>query len=169
MGLLLFLLAIVLMLLTLIFIPATIIWNMIAFWRKGWAKINSSYLALIAIAIDQSGNVYLSVVMNRWLIKRGSKWKYYYGDLDDTISYVTGMNFYRGNLNKFGNWVGRTLDKAEPGHMRKAIESKIKRDIEALERLKTSGLVPSDVKSPILYSDYYMKYVDKEVVNKEVK
>lgn len=136
MGLILLITAIVGMALTIILLPFTFIWKWITF---GW-KDATKYLADIALAIDQAGNVYLRGPLNRWTTGRGVK-RYYFGDEDDTISYVTAMNFYKKASNGFGRGIGKMLDFADKDHMKKAILNKYKRDLEALKRLEDASLV----------------------------
>lgn len=75
-------------------------------------------------------------------------WQYFkcydyhqFGDEDDTLSYVFAMNKERGSLNKFGLFWAWLLDTIDTDHLKKAIEGKNKRDIEAIYRLQAHGYV----------------------------
>lgn len=159
MGFILLLVALIGIVLTVVLIPFTFVWKWITFGLKNAL----SYLGDIAISIDQTGNVYLKEALNRWTIRRGVE-QYFYGDDDDTISYVVAMNFYKGNLNKFGLMIARMLEKAENNHLRKAIHSKIKRDFESLDRLEKSGVVEGSEVTEVNGLHNYIKKVDNKKI-----
>ncbi|MDB4301943.1 hypothetical protein N9924_00100 [bacterium] len=84
----------------------------------------SSYLKVIAISIDQLGNVICGELFNDTLIK-GDTFNikpHNFGDEDETISMVLGINKERGTLTKLGEWVSSILNKIEKDHVEKAIE-----------------------------------------------
>lgn len=164
MGFLLFILSSVLeIVLGVIFGSINFVWHLIAFkWKDGWRKLDK-YSLHMALAKDQYGNVMLKTPMNKILIK--GEGKYYFGDEDDTISYVTAMNYFKGTSTKFGAWLGRVLNKVDDGHMEKAIDNKILRDLEGLKRLQDAGLVSKTVRASRLTDNSYKSYV-KYVQNK---
>ena len=136
MGILLLIVALFGILITGILAPITFVWIWIAYGLKEALK----YYGDIALSIDQTGNVYLKEALNRWTTGKNVN-EYHYGDEDDTISYVTAMNFYKGNSNKFGKGIGKLLDFAEKDHLKKSIVYKYKRDLEAVERLRSARLI----------------------------
>lgn len=77
----------------------------------------NDYAKAIAISIDQLGNVVLSNLFNDILIKRGG---YPFGDPDETISKVLGVNKRLNNLTHLGKWLSNTLNKIDPYHVEKA-------------------------------------------------
>ena len=134
-------------------------------WRSGLLAINKYYHHR-ALAKDQYGNVRFKLWMNLWMSKDYDK-PYYFGDEDDTISYATAMNYFKNfwNIKGLLKFVGNILNKVDPNHLEKAINNKIERDIEALDRLKAAGLISSIILSPVVKDDDYLKYV-KHVTNK---
>lgn len=142
MGILLLIIAILGILITGILAPFTFVWLWIAY---GWKKA-SDYYGDIALSIDQTGNVYLKEALNRWTIRKNVN-EDQYGDEDDTISYVTAMNYFKGNSNGFGKGIGKMLDFAEKDHLKKSIINKYKRDLEAVERLRSAKLISVKVKT----------------------
>ena len=159
MGLILILIAIIGILLTIVLAPVTFVWKWITF---GW-KDASNYLGSIALAIDQMGGVYLKEALNRWTTKPGVK-RYYFGDEDDTISYVTAMNLYKACSNKFGRGIGKMLDFTDKNHMEKAVINKYKRDLEAVKRLEAAGLIKVDLKE-VTEEEAFSSYI-QNVTNK---
>ena len=82
----------------------------------------SSYLKVIAISIDQLGNVICEKLFNDTLIKTfNNKIPYSFGDEDNTISEVLGINKERGTLTKLGKWVSGVLNKIDPNHVENSI------------------------------------------------
>ena len=170
MGFLLFLLATIL---ECILVGAGIVLTIVKYlfilkWKTGAKKLNA-YFGKLALSKDQYGNVGVSIPMNSFLKERGDTGliKYHYGDEDDTLSYVTGMNFFKGTGGKFTNWLGKTLNKVDPNHMEKSIEAKIRRDLEGLERLKASGIIEGTISCDKIDDQSYLKYVNN-VNNKEL-
>lgn len=108
-------------------------------WKTGLHN-TGKYYTKVALSQDQFANVSLSSINNLLMVKRGTDC-HLFGDEDDTLSYVVAMNKNKGtqsNFAKFWEWL---LEKIDPGHLQKAIEAKIKRDFEAVERLKKQGLI----------------------------
>lgn len=152
--------------LTFMFGLATILYFLVTLrWLEGLKAIDDYYYTL-AFAQDQYGNVKFAVWLNMLMAKKYDN-PYFYGDVDDTISYPTAMNYYKNKPRGLLKFVGNVLDKAEDNHMTKAITSKILRDVEAFERLKVSGILDTDLKVVVGDKDY-LKYID-EVTNIEFK
>jgi len=163
MGIILYLFAALFeFILSLLFGVATIIYYLFTLKWWGGLKAIDKYYYHRALAKDQYGNVRFKLWMNKWMAKIYKK-PYYYGDEDDTISYVTAMNYYKNLEDAKGllKFVAKGLEKAEKNHLKKAIQNKIQRDIEANERLMAAGIIPKNVlsnKTPILES--WINYVD---------
>lgn len=81
----------------------------------------SGYFKAIAISIDQLGNVVMANLMNDTLIKdNGHK----FGDPDETISMVLGLNKREKSLTNMGIRIADILNKIEKDHVEKAIEKR---------------------------------------------
>lgn len=79
---------------------------------KHWMKI--------AISLDQLGNVVGSYFFNDTLIK---KYGYQFGDEDDTISKVLGINKEMGDLTCVGKKLADALNKVDENHVEDAVKS----------------------------------------------
>ena len=82
----------------------------------------SKYLKVIAISIDQLGNVICAELFNDTLIKKGLN-AFEFGDEDNTISEVLGINKKADNLTKLGTLIATILNKIEKDHVEKAISN----------------------------------------------
>jgi hypothetical protein len=58
-----------------------------------------------------------------------------FGDIDETVSYVLGVNYYSDNLNKVGLIIVKILNKLESYHIQRALCMKYLNDIDAGVRL----------------------------------
>ncbi len=85
---------------------------------SGNLKNISKYCHNIAFAIDQLGNVMGGPLMNKWLLKKNPA--KLYGNPDETISHVTGVNYKAETLTSFGYFVAHCLDAVDPNHVEKA-------------------------------------------------
>ena len=81
----------------------------------------SDYFHWIAFAIDQLGNVMGAPVMNDVLLKKDPA--KLYGNPDETISHVTGVNYRAQTLTSFGYFVAHCLDAVDPNHVNKAADN----------------------------------------------
>jgi hypothetical protein len=80
----------------------------------------SEYLWRLATSIDQTLNACLSFVLNDFMrLPRGTN----YGNIDETISGVTGKNQLSNTLTWFGKAVNWFLSKLEKDHSIKSIEN----------------------------------------------
>jgi len=81
----------------------------------------SEYCYWLAFAIDQMGNVMGAPIMNDVLLKKEATHKY--GNPDETISHVTGVNYLSKMLTSGGYFVAHCLNTAEKNHVEKAAET----------------------------------------------
>jgi len=124
-------------------------------FKEGWKKVDNYHLHM-AYAEDQAGSVTLGKIFNKFFTK-GNR-KVYYNDEDNSISYTTAMNFYKGASPKNKGGLFKMLEFFDKGHGIKSITGKIDRDIEAYERLKVSGILKTKEKAK-LDKDSWKKYV----------
>lgn len=94
----------------------------------------SNYLFVIAISIDQKGNVIMAELFNDILIRNKYKLnsfnptkyntisKHLFGNEDETISSVLGKNSIKGTLTTTGKVLNWILSAIEPNHSIKSIE-----------------------------------------------
>ena len=145
MGFILFLVSLVLFA---IFAGASLIFTPIYYivtlkWRSGVKALNN-YFYQLAIGIDQLGNRLASQVLNVTLLKYRAK--YYdrpdwpgmeFGEIDDTISYVLGVNYYSDNLTGIGIGIVKILAFLESYHVERALCFKYLADVDAGVRLQS--------------------------------
>ena len=79
-----------------------------------------AYFYLMALSIDQLGNVGLSRLFNDVLIKPSRD---RFGNEDETISSVLGKNKLNGTLRPLGRLLVWILDKLDKNHSVKSIEN----------------------------------------------
>ena len=82
--------------------------------------VRQKVLKDLAIAKDQTSNVYVQFYFNLFMLKKTSS--DLFGNPDETISSVFGKNKRSGKLTKFGNFWANWLNKIDPGHVENAIE-----------------------------------------------
>ncbi len=73
----------------------------------------------INIGIDQIGNVLLALFLTRYCLI--DKTFFPFGKVDQTISHVLAVNYFRFNLSSFGLWLVKTLDFFDKDHMYKSL------------------------------------------------
>jgi Zn-dependent protease len=113
-GFILMTLAIVL---SVVLMPLGFVYTLITF--RFSIKRLGSYWKIIAISIDQLGNVVCANLFNDLLIKKeGHK----FGDEDETISMVLGLNKASKTLLPLGKALAWLLNAIDPNHVEKAIE-----------------------------------------------
>lgn len=78
----------------------------------------SGYSKRVALAIDRLGNVMGGPLFNLILKKEGG---HDFGDFNDTISRVLGINWTLDNLTWLGGFIGRILNLIDRDHLRKSI------------------------------------------------
>ena len=80
----------------------------------------ASYSMIIAISIDQLGNVILQDLLNKLFITKKSE--HLFGNEDHTISSVLGENKKAQTLSLVGNRVAEILDFIDKNHVLNSIE-----------------------------------------------
>lgn len=90
-------------------------------WKTGAKKLDR-YFYFCALGVDQLGNVLTSQVLNKALLKGNPQYEsLYFGNPDDTISYILGQNKYANNLTNLGKAIAWVLNRLDPYHVEKAI------------------------------------------------
>lgn len=84
---------------------------------RNFKKI-SAYFHEVAFAIDQLGNVMGGPIMNDVLLKKDAVKTY--GNPDETISHVTGVNYLVNKLTIFGKALAWILNKVDKNHVQNA-------------------------------------------------
>lgn len=120
MGLLLFIIAVVL---TIITVPLGILYGfmkcLLKFDLKALFRKTNKYFRLLAISIDQMGNVAMQDLFDDILIKKNG---YKFGDVDETISSVLGKNERLKTLTGLGLLLVNFLNFIDPNHALNSIE-----------------------------------------------
>lgn len=81
-------------------------------------KACSDYFHNVAFAIDQLGNVLGAPMMNACLLKKEPA--KLYGNPDETISHVTGVNYQAKKLTWVGLFVAKSLNFVDKNHVEEA-------------------------------------------------
>lgn len=102
----------------LILSPITMIYAVIKLLFKGGLL---NYFHQLAFAIDQLGNVMIAPMANDVLLKENTP--KLYGNPDETISHVTGVNYKAQTLTSMGYFVAHSLDAIDKNHVEKAAET----------------------------------------------
>lgn len=116
------LVALALIILRYLLIPAILATAFIAFFNRslGSGLTNvSDYLRSVAVSTDQTGNVICSDLFNLVLIKKEG---HRFGNPDETISSVLGKNQVLKTLTKVGRVLNSLLSLIEKDHSLKSIE-----------------------------------------------
>ena len=90
---------------------------------KGFGQLGD-ILRQMAISLDMFGNVIMKHAMNRMLKTKDG---YKFGNYDETISFVLGMNQIDGTLTKLGLWLSKKLDYFEEDHAIVTVTNKLNR------------------------------------------
>lgn len=110
-----FILLIIAILLAVLLLPIGWLYSFFTLRSKP-GKLNY-YAKTIALSIDQLGNVVLSNLFNDTLITANG---YKFGDEDETISKVLGVNKHLGELTKLGRALAWVLNLIDKDHVEKA-------------------------------------------------
>lgn len=98
--------------------PITMLYAVVKLTFKGGL---TNYFHNLAFAIDQLGNVMIAPMANDLLLKKEAP--KLYGNPDETISHVTGVNYKARTLTHGGYFVAHTLDALDENHVSKASET----------------------------------------------
>jgi hypothetical protein len=112
-----FILLVIAVLMSVVLYPLGLIYSLITF--KFSFKELGAYWYVMAISVDQLGNVVMGTLFNDILIK---KYGYKFGDEDATVSMALGVNKKMGTLTKLGKAIADILNFIEKDHVEKAIE-----------------------------------------------
>ena len=112
-----FVLLVLSVLMSIVLYPLGWIYSMITF-RLSLKKLGN-YWFVMAVSVDQLGNVVMSTLFNDILIK---KYGHKFGDEDQTVSMVLGVNKAMGTLNPLGKFIADVLNFIDKDHVEKAIE-----------------------------------------------
>ena len=104
-------------LMSIVLYPIGWVYSMITF-RLSFKKLGKWWFVM-ALSVDQLGNVVMSTLFNDLLI---TKYGHKFGDEDQTVSMVLGVNKAMGTLTKLGKFIADVLNKIDPNHVEKAIE-----------------------------------------------
>ncbi len=122
MGILLFAIAVILSFIT---VPFGVIYGafkcLLKFDVHSLLRKSDKYFHLLAISIDQMGNVAMQDLFNDILI---SKDGYQFGNVDETISSALGKNQRLNKLTYLGTLLVSFLDFIDPNHALNSIEEK---------------------------------------------
>jgi len=120
MGVLLFVIAVVL---TIVTVPIGILYGVFKcifkFNLKGLFRKTNFYFKQLAISIDQLGNVAMQDLFDDIFITKNG---YKFGDVDETISSVLGKNEQMKTLTTFGKAIVKILNFIDPNHALNSIE-----------------------------------------------
>jgi hypothetical protein len=112
-----FILLLISIVMSVVLYPLGWVYSMITF-RLSFKKLGN-YWFVMAVSVDQLGNVVMSTLFNDMMIK---KYGHKFGDEDQTVSMVLGVNKAMGTLTKFGKFIADVLNFIDKDHVEKAIE-----------------------------------------------
>ena len=112
-----FILLLIAVLLSIVLYPFGWVYSLITFRMS--IKRLSGYLFVTALGVDQLGNIVMSTMFNDIMI---TKYGHKFGDEDQTVSMVLGVNKAMGTLTRFGKLIADILNKIDPDHVEKASE-----------------------------------------------
>tara|TARA_R110001606_G_scaffold374612_5_gene532487 strand:+ start:886 stop:1245 length:360 start_codon:yes stop_codon:yes gene_type:complete len=112
-----FVLLILAVVMSIVLYPLGVVYSLITI-RFSFKKLGS-YWFVMAVGVDQLGNVVMSTMFNDIMI---TKYGHKFGDEDQTVSMVLGVNKAMGTLSNMGKLVAKILNKIEHNHVEKAIE-----------------------------------------------
>lgn len=102
-------------------------------WRTGANNLNQ-WFKRMAISVDQFGNTSCYRSLNWSMVKSNG---YQFGNIDQTASFVLGVNKMNGTLTGFGWFMCLILNKLEPFHVEKAVDQQRMSDRTASKRLSS--------------------------------
>lgn len=87
----------------------------------------SSYFGDTALSIDQLGNTMGAPLFNSVFLRNNPK--VLFGNPDQTISYVVGVNYLDNKLTSFGIFVVKILNTLDKNHVQNAVEKEDKKTL----------------------------------------
>ena len=96
-----------------------LVYSLIHYSKVNFIRFCADTAYSINIGVDQIGNVLLAVFLNRTCLI--DQTVYPFGQVDQTISHVLAVNYFRFNLTSFGFWIVKTLEFFDKNHMNKSI------------------------------------------------
>ena len=112
-----FILLVIAVAMSIVLYPLGVVYSLITL-RFSFKQLGS-YWFIMAVSVDQLGNVVMSTLFNDIMI---TKYGHKFGDEDQTVSMVLGVNKAMGTLTKVGRLIADILNKIDPNHVEKAIE-----------------------------------------------
>ncbi len=94
--------------------PIGILWAII---RAGGFKNIDNYFYNVAFSLDQTGNVFCKYLFKDLLITKNG---YEFGNPDETISHVLGVNKLQGTLTRLGKFIAWILNNVDKNHVENA-------------------------------------------------
>ncbi len=94
----------------------------------------SHYFKTIDLAIDQMGNVAFANILNKHFLDLTNPNIHLFGDPDETISEVTGINFLLGTLKR--KWLQQSLNFVEKNHSKNAFISSYEKSVSKINKYK---------------------------------
>jgi hypothetical protein len=116
-----FFLLIIAVLMSIVLFPIGWVYSLVKF--KLSFKRLGAYWYVMAVSVDQLGNVVMATLFNDLFI---TKYGYKFGDEDATVSMSLGVNKAMGTLKPLGKFIADVLNLIEPNHVEKAIEKNSK-------------------------------------------
>jgi len=86
--------------------------------KEDWSRLARVYLDA-AFGDDQKGNAIMREPFNDWFLKN-KLGRYEYGNPDQTVSHVTGVNEAKGALTFWGRLLAGILNAIDEDHTKKA-------------------------------------------------
>lgn len=117
----------------LIFMPAYYLLALIFGWSR---PVLWEWFYNMALSNDQHAACVNATTLQVFTTKRGA---FYFGDPDDTASYVYGRNYYRQKNNALGRGIVWILNKVDKDHVIKAVNNKKEADKNAALRFKLNN------------------------------
>jgi len=80
----------------------------------------SQYFWLCALSLDQTGNTFCQMLFNDVLIKKNG---HKFGNPDQTVSYVLGINLKQETISTTGKIIAAILNFIDKNHVQKAAQN----------------------------------------------
>lgn len=100
--------------------PVFVIYATLKYGFTNWRKLDK-YFGNIAFGRDQLGNAMGGPIMNDLLLKEDCV--KLFGNVDETISHVIGVNYIKNKMTWLGRLIARILNNAEAQHVESAAKT----------------------------------------------